>query len=1083
MSWAIILRRMVRSRRDMLVLLAALSLVTGFFAISPLYLRVLGESALRYTVDQANPRALTLILTAEEPLVLADRPVITAELGAIAAGIESLTMMTGIICNNEVNGLCFGDDTYRAYVPVSYERLTERFALQAGAFPAGDGEAAVTAAIAERLGLTVGRVLEFYPDTPKSLTMTLVGILEPIAPDDRFWLGQNVVLAGQIVDVTENFQRFDFGLIVSEAAYARQIVPIAPSGTRYDWVVDVDTDVLRAAELTELGDSLAATERTLRAEYLTAVWAGGLPLLLSDFSSRLAAAEGTVILFAGAVLMLLFYQLMTTTALLLERQAVEWSSISSRGGSAGQLVMMQAGTMLVLAIAAFGLGIGVAVLLVLFVGHFSPLAVVIGDGLSVTALPASSVMLSAAAALLAVIALTLPALPAARMSILRLKQSVSRPPSTPVWSRYFLDLVLIGLGFALLLRLYFLFGGAGFEDLLRDPSALIRLITARGAQESGILQDPFNLASVLLLVTGLALLWLRLFPLVMRGVSDLLSRANGLVAPLAVWQIARDPGHYGQLVMVLIGTLAIGTASLALAATHDAGSWSTARQTTGGEVALTFAREVPAAADLPGSVEALMRYEVSERAGNVITSLFGLSPERFEQEAGMAVEAPPLPGFELPRDAASIAMKVYAEAIEGQTVSTRLGLELMDTLGVIRTVPLLTADETVTGQFVDYRVALPDDSQLPYRLVGLRLMSRIGSEGLDHVLFVDEVAYSTTTGEIVAIDGFERSTAPEWSTREQSVVGRPLQVFAVPSQSQASSGRYALRVDYAVEARGIRMDEPVISFYPVDGQVVLPVILSDDLAVTLGVRAGKRVLTPGDSGVLTLTFPDGERELVFRVVGVQPAFPTAEKRFIIAPGELLRRFLNAEASPDLNYADNTLWLTLPDRQIDATLRSHLEALPELTGIVEAWDGYNRLLREPLPNAVVGVLFAGFWVSLALGLLDFAVYLMMTAARRATTFAVLRALGWRASRVWGLLAVEQAVLAVPALGIGVALGGMLAYLLLPFLALVGDEVLRLPWMQVGGLLAALIVGFVALLTWTALFLARVNVGQALRLGEE
>ncbi len=108
-----------------------------------------------------------------------------------------------------------------------------------------------------------------------------------------------------------------------------------------------------------------------------------------------------------------------------------------------------------------------------------------------------------------------------------------------------------------------------------------------------------------------------------------------------------------------------------------------------------------------------------------------------------------------------------------------------------------------------------------------------------------------------------------------------------------------------------------------------------------------------------------------------------------------------------------------------------------------------LLHEPLPNAIVGVLFAGFWVSLALGLLDFGVYLVITAARRATAFAVLRALGWHRSRVWGLLTVEQTALVAPALVIGVLLGGVLAYLLLPFLALLGDEALRLPLAQIGG----------------------------------
>jgi hypothetical protein len=66
---------------------------------------------------------------------------------------------------------------------------------------------------------------------------------------------------------------------------------------------------------------------------------------------------------------------------------------------------------------------------------------------------------------------------------------------------------------------------------------------------------------------------------------------------------------------------------------------------------------------------------------------------------------------------------------------------------------------------------------------------------------------------------------------------------------------------------------------------------------------------------------------------------------------------------------------------------------------------------------------------------------------------------------------------------VALGGALAYLLLPFLELVGGEALRFPLLEVGGLLLALVISFSLLLGLTALFLRRQQVHQVLRMGEE
>jgi ABC-type antimicrobial peptide transport system permease subunit len=130
-----------------------------------------------------------------------------------------------------------------------------------------------------------------------------------------------------------------------------------------------------------------------------------------------------------------------------------------------------------------------------------------------------------------------------------------------------------------------------------------------------------------------------------------------------------------------------------------------------------------------------------------------------------------------------------------------------------------------------------------------------------------------------------------------------------------------------------------------------------------------------------------------------------------------------------------------------------------------------------------MLFAGFWISLALTLLDFAFYLVVTARQRLFTFAVLRSLGWNAGHIWRLLLFEQMALVLPALLIGSAIGAGLAYLLLPFLALVGNETLRLPLADLGVLLLALLISFAALMAVAAIFLRRMSVNQVLRLGEE
>ncbi len=1084
MSWSLILRRMARSRRDMIMLLAALSLVTGFFALGPLYLRALGESGLKYAVENARPRELTLTLRSDKPFDMADRPRIGEALGAVSNGVEALTVMEGVLCNNFQNNLCFGDENFRAYVPVAYERLTERFALSEGRFPTAENEIAITRVIADIQGLMLNTPILIYPDSPDELTLIIVGIVEPITPDDRFWLNQNLPLYGQLIDVTENFQRFDMGVIVTEAVYESQIRSIAPGNTRYDWYVETNTDALRAASLDQLATSFDNLERYFRSADPEFVIAGGLYTLVTEYQTDLRAVEGTVILCAVGVLVLLFYQLMMTTALILERQSLEWSAISSRGGSTAQLIRMQAGTMTILALMAFVIGLPVAFVILVLVGIFSPLSAVIGGGTTLTTLPPLSVILCAAAALGAVVTLTIPAIPAARTSLLRLKQSISRPPLAPVWTRYFVDFTLIALGVFLLLRLYFLFGGTSLEEFFRDPSALLRVITANTAQDTGLLNDPFNLAAAAVLITGLILFWLRLFPLFMRVLGALISRSNGLAAPLALWNIARDPGHYAQLVMVMIGTLSIGTTSLVLAATHDAGAWNTARFATGNDAAVTFELEAPLG--MEHSPELLLRTQTVEPREIAVTQIFGISAERFAALGGTINDVPtPTAGFALPAEARAITVQVYVEPHPDGAINTRIAVEVVNQLGVPRTIRMTTTDDTITGEFIPYTAELPDDPHLPFTFVAFRFQSRAaGSEftGVtDQVIFLDDPAYIAADGRAVTMDDFERSAITDWSwgANRFGVPGTNRGLFASASRSQQVSGQYSMRAQVTVAQVGAQFDEPLLQAHPITVEQYIPIIVSPETAIVLT----DRELTPGSRGELTLNMREGARTLRYEVAAIVPAFSSAGDRFLIAPADALIPFLNAAAAPQRYYGLNTAWLTLPDRLLDSDTRSRIEALPGVVDTAEAWTTYNLLVRQPLPNAVVGVLYAGFWVSLALALLDFGFYLAMTVSRRATSFAVLRAFGWQRAQVWGLLIFEQAALVVPALVIGLGLGVMLAYLLAPFLALFGDETLRFPMAQIGVLYVVLVIGFAALLAGTAVIISRVGVGQALRSGEE
>ncbi|MBN8637196.1 MAG: FtsX-like permease family protein [Anaerolineae bacterium] len=1089
MSWSMILRRMRRDGRVFAILLLAMTLVTAFFALSPFYIRSVAEAALRYTVEHAYPGTFNLTLRNAERTDLAYQSILNEELGGLARSVEQVTYSGGVFCDPP-GRVCTGNE-FRAYLPIGFSQLETRFTLTAGRWPQATEnatvvEAVITPTVSNRARYAVGDSFVLNGTQTPTITVQIVGLVDPVDAENPFWDALTFVTVGQITDVTPDLQRFDFGVIIPEGEYDRTIAPVVRSGSVYDWVIEIEPHALRAGSLEALAASLNRTEARFRQLYPEVTLSGGLFGLIADFQLKIAAAERPVILLSGAVLLLMVYQLMTTTALILEGQQVEWAAITSRGGSIRQLVQLQLGTLALLGLVAVIAALPLARAILALLERVGPLAAILeGAPSRVEGIPPTSIWLSLIAALLMLVALTLPAIPAARKGILALKGSISRPPTRPTWARYFLDWLLLIIGFAFLVRLYFLVGGdasRGLSGLLQDPGAFIRLIAASG--DTALLGDPFNLAGTALILTGAALLWLRIFPFLMHVLSALARRLTGLLIPLAFWSIERDPNHYAQMVLLLIGTLALGTASLALSATHDVGAWESARRDTGGYAQIQAMDMDTLALPEVTSGVALMKYTTVEMEGEPRTTVLGVDPAALAiyEPATAPITAPlgeqaafPLSGLALSAEARTLSMQVYAAPLAG--INTRLALVVENRIGVQLSIPLTTADEARTGEFVNYTAELPaDQTYAPWRLVGLRFQSQIANEtNFQHTVYIDTVTVTDAAGTATVLEDFERLAVPEWTATNQGRQG----FFVTATSAQAAGGDYSLRVDYVLAQRGAQVFEPLLEVQRAPGgDPALPIIVSQAYADHVGRRSERRrALEVGATGTATLRLAQGEMEFRYQVVGVVASFPTLQpdQRYFIARSDHLQLLLNRIATPDSFYALNEAWLTFPTRAPSAAFLEAVQGHP----VLYANDRYNALRREPLPNAITGMLFTGFWVSLGLGLLDFGFYLAMTARRRATSFAVLRALGWNSNKLWRLLTVEQAALITPALVIGVLLGGLLAYLLLPFLALLGGETLQFPLLEITYLLIALVVAFALLLGITAAYLQRMSINQVLR----
>jgi len=802
-----------------------------------------------------------------------------------------------------------------------------------------------------------------------------------------------------------------------------------------------------------------------------------------------------VLLLSLLALSLMLYNLVTTISLILEQQSQEWATIASRGGSHSQLMQIHGLSMLALCVVAALLGPLIAQVILLILSVIGPQAEVIDSELA-RGITGQAFLLSGIAAALAWLMLTTPAYSLLRTSLLELKRSTSRPPDQPIWARFFLDVILIVIGSGFMLRLYTLSADVDepLRALLEDPGTLVRALSEQGAAG---LDDPFSLLGPALLLTGLALLWMRVFPWIMSLIGLMLSGVSDLTTRLALWNVERNPSHYAQLVLLIIGTLALGTASLTLIETRDSGALTIAQQETGGDVRVSLD---PATAEthhnwlsIPGTISAvpLLVQDYPDSAPNRRTSLVGLPAADFIDTNPayadtfaplLAAEPPSERGLLLADDLTTLTVDVYTEAIEEtDQIETTLTLLLLNPDEVTVSLPMMSENPVQTDTWMAYSAALPTNGG-PWRFIGFQLDHALAVEGDLQVAtflpttYLDNLQSTQADGTTLTVHGFEEADYADWAWSARVRLQGPILTSA---ENFTTEGAASLRATYRNNPGSSQV--PVLT-YGLGDPTPIPALVTEAWAQTIGQRRGTGVLDVGDIVTTELEVSMTQsRSVNYVIVGILDALPTFNDSdlLLVTERQWLQRQLNDNTTVQTAFGVNQVWLDLENAEPTTEQIDTIAALPGFVEATYAWERFQAIQRDPLANTLTGMLFAGFWVSLGLILLDFAFYMAVTTERRSLSMAVLRSMGWERQNIWRMLTVEQAAFITPALIVGFGLGAVIAYLILPFLGLVGNETLQIPLLDVLVLLVALVLTFTVLLAITAVNLQRMDVNAALR----
>lgn len=142
-----------------------------------------------------------------------------------------------------------------------------------------------------------------------------------------------------------------------------------------------------------------------------------------------------------------------------------------------------------------------------------------------------------------------PVLSAARQSIVNYKQEVSRKHRMPIWQRIPMDIILL------------VFSGWGYYTLRQQAEA--------GIVDQSIILNPSLFLIPAVLMLGVGLFTLRVFPWLIKLLDSLSSSWSGVSWNMTLKQLYRSPEQYNPLILLIILTLALGIYSSSTARTMD----------------------------------------------------------------------------------------------------------------------------------------------------------------------------------------------------------------------------------------------------------------------------------------------------------------------------------------------------------------------------------------------------------------------------------------------------------------------------------------------------------------------------------
>ncbi len=987
-------------------------------------------------------------------------------------------------------------------------------------------EAILDAGTAELLGIEKG---DIYPATPHwedkhdRVNILVTGIYERVDPEADHWRIQNEAF-GSRTD-TLKFARF----VVPEETILGGLGPYLPNmGSDYAWWLDVDSTRIKASETESIRNTIAATERELKAIVDGFLLRSDLPQVLSAFEIDLFFNRLPMFIVLILIVLVVLYYVVTLASLLVDAQRSEVGLLRTRGATSRQILavfVIEAGLLAGIAAASgpflafFGVGfIGVLPIY----GDLNG-----GDPLPVR-LTADAFRMAFFGGLLGLLALFIPALRATRLGLLASRVTRARPARLALVQRYYLDLGFLGLVMFL------------FWQLTKQGS----FVAVSLFGETTVNQLILGVPAIFLIAAGLVLL--RIFPVGMDLMGRVLSRPpmSAITPPaliLGIWQLARNPAHHSRLSLLLILTAALGVFAASFGATLEQSAIDQAYYRTGADIKVTSVNAraggiSTSVTETLDETEGVIASSAVYRESAVITS--GIAVERFQfvgvdldtiDEVGWLRDDFGLTPFDskasildiggeagivLPEDGRWLTAKIRPLV---RQPSTFLVARLSDANGHFFSIPFGTLVPTADDA-LRFKCPVPVDGEPPeWCRIGSSIQAtrfrgvpgllpqdpiRLHSIGVINyenglgpaAIDIDDIAVLNTTGtELIIIETFDSTDNWRTMTPTREALGDNLGPASNPDGTPLDGiARLRWTSSAPREYRGLAHGSEL---------EVVPVIASVTFVERFGGEDGKVLQIALDGTPINISVRD--------IIEYFPTMGLDEEPFLIADFEAIHERLNItetvgdrqptefwiateQGSALLESDGNVLDSVIAGDPALLGIQSSLGSLRIRPGsnVTDRTDELASVAFDPLVSAGWRALLGiAFFTVLIVSAVGFLVHAKVSFDGRRAELALLRTIGLSMKQLLFLVVLEQVLVIGVAVALGIFMGSRMGTTIMPYLASSGENATVVPpmavqidWFGFGITFGLLGVVFLAVIGVILISVYRMSIHTIMRMGE-